>query len=396
MIFGNKTSFFCFLLLVGTLLELLLGLLGAGLFDAGLHCRVVVGELADGQVIGLVVRRRQVVGGDPEALLDLREGLDGRVDALDGLVVLLLRVGDVLGEAVLEGEELVLELGEVHALVLRHGELLLVGEGLLGGLDQEGDDGDEVVRADDVHLLIPGHGHDAVVVQVVVHLQHGDEHGELAVLLLAVLVQFVEVVGVLLLAGGGITLVFHFEHDRDVLNPVLLVAEDEVSLGPLGLVAFLHGNVVLGEGCVGHHRKQHLVVQGVAMLLQVFAEELYGTLRLEVFVQFDLLLQALPLHLVGLQDCLDPLGGILPLGGGVGDKTVDFLILLPQFGFLPVEGIDGLLLGPEPNGLELKLLALLPTGNLLPQLLDLQVFPGEVLLVTRVQLGGRLCGLRRV
>ena len=99
---------------------------------------------------------------------------------------------------------------------------------------------------------------------------------------------------------------------------------------------------------------------------------------------------------MGLQEGLDPLGGVLPLVGGVGDEAADLLLFLPKLGLLLVEGVRSLLLGLEPYGLELERLALLPAGNLLPQLLDLQVFPGEVLLVTRVQLGGRLCGLRRV
>lgn len=75
------------------------------------------------------------------------------------------------------------------------------------------------------------HIHDAGVVQLTVRLQQGDQHGIFATLFGPILVQLLQEVFVLVLCGGAVVLIFHFEHDRNDLRARLVeVAKNVVAL----------------------------------------------------------------------------------------------------------------------------------------------------------------------
>ena len=112
----------------GSLLLLLGRVLNPGLIKERLHRRVLVGELPDGQLVGLVVGKTKVV-------LRAQKGLLCLVECVDGLVYLLDRLAEssagklvVLSELLLELKEFLLEVGDIQGLVLGDGKLLLVLE----------------------------------------------------------------------------------------------------------------------------------------------------------------------------------------------------------------------------------------------------------------------------
>ena len=88
---------------------------------------------------------------------------------------------------------------DVDVLLLDLLELGLHEDGVLGGVAQQSDDGEEELRPDDEHLrVLVRHVRDARV-QLGVLLEHRHENGVLAALVVAVLVELREEVGVLLL-----------------------------------------------------------------------------------------------------------------------------------------------------------------------------------------------------
>ena len=208
--------------------------------------------------------------------------VDGRLEALAGKPV-------IAREAFLEGADVLLEIAHVDLLVSGHFQLLAVLEGIERRIAQKRDDGNKELRADDVHLFVfVGYVHNAVVVQLVVNLQQGDEHCVFAFLFAPVLVQLFEEVLVFVLCGRLIHLVFHFKHDGDKLHPVSGFPEDEIPLAAAARV------VVLFK--IGLRERRH--AQGVELvqtvLLQAFANHFRGLVGLEVLVifnQFVLLLQ---------------------------------------------------------------------------------------------------------
>ena len=75
-----------------------------------------------------------------------------RRDFVDGGLELLAGQTIVAAEGLLEGIQLAFEVGYVHALAAGDLQFFLDAYRLLGGIDQEGDNRPEELRADHVHL----------------------------------------------------------------------------------------------------------------------------------------------------------------------------------------------------------------------------------------------------
>ena len=111
------------------------------------HRFVALGELLDGEGVGLVVRQAEVVFGADQGVLDLLQVRDGLVDFVDGGLELLAGQTVIAAEGLLEGIQLAFEMGHVHALAAGDLQFFLDADRLLGGIDQEGDDRAEELRA---------------------------------------------------------------------------------------------------------------------------------------------------------------------------------------------------------------------------------------------------------
>ena len=195
---------------------------------------------------------------------------DGLVDLVDGCLEFATRRLEVLAELLLEVVQAVLEVGDVDVLLLDLGELMAVLVGVARRVAQDGDDRDEELRPDDVHLGIAVRDvDDARVVQLAVGLEQADQHRVLALLVGAVAVELLEMVLVALVVRGLFLFVFHLEHDRDDLVAVgIELAEDVVALGALDV-----GGVLL-EVRVLEGRRAELVELDLAVLLERLAEHL--------------------------------------------------------------------------------------------------------------------------
>ena len=209
--------------------------------------------------------------------------LDGFINLVDGRLDLLAGQTVVPGELVLEIKELVFEVRHVDALLAGELEFLLHGDGVPGGVDQEHNQRLEELGTDDEHLRISVRNiHDAGVVELAVGLQERHEYGILAAFRGTVGIELIEEVLVLVLGGRLVLLVLHLEHDRDILDAIFIVAEDEIALAAFG------GIVVLFEVGVGEHRTHLAVEYGAAVGLQALADHLGRQARLEVLEAFHL------------------------------------------------------------------------------------------------------------
>ena len=230
--------------------------------------------------------------------------LDGLVDLVDGCAEAIAGQAVVAGEAVLERLQLLLEVAHVDRLLAHLFELLFVGYAVARGLGEQGDDGHEELRADNKHLGVTVRDiHDALVVELALGLKQGDKHGVFAAFLAAIFVELGEEILVAMLGSGGVGLVFHLEHDGDVLHAVDMVAEDEVALCASA------GVVVLLEIGVGVDAATDAVELRAAMDLEALADHLGRHSGLQVLVIIHLLLLLLEAPLIVL------LQGILADGG---------------------------------------------------------------------------------
>ena len=292
---------------------------------------------------------------------------DRLVDLVDGLLEAAAGELVVFGELRLEVVHLVLKVRDVDILPAHQLQLRAVLQAVKRRVAQQRDHGNEELRADDVHLGIAvGHVHDAAVVQLAVALQQGDQHGVLAALLPAVLVQLPEEVLVLVLGGGRIHLVLHLEHDGNELHALVrAVPVDEVALAAGARV------VVLFKRGVLERQRADAVELRHAVLLQALADHLGGLLRLEVTVVRDLLVLLTDLQLVLL---------LRGFGAQLRGQLLPVHLVL-QLHDLRVPALHGILHG-EPR----VRLALLQAAL---QLRDLRVLARQLQLPLRLRLPER-------
>ena len=210
---------------------------------------------------------------------------DGLVDLLDGGLELAAGEVVVASELRLEVLHLLLEVRDVDVLIAYLGELGLVRKRRKRGVAQDADNRDEELRADDVHLLVTvAHVDDTLVVELVFGLEHRHEHRVLAVLLLAIGVEFLQEVLVFVLVSAVIALVFHLEHDGDDLVALVVrLPEHEIALRTIDHV------VVLLEVRLWEGGGAHLVELDLAVLLERLAHHLGGKTGLHLLVAGDFL-----------------------------------------------------------------------------------------------------------
>ena len=110
-----------------------------------------------------------------------------------------------------------------------------------------------------------------------------------------------------MLGGGGVGLVFHLEHDGDVLHAVDMVAEDEVALCASA------GVVVLLEIGVGVDAATDAVELRAAMDLEALADHLGRHSGLQILVIIHLLLLLLEAPLIVLLERILADGGLFLL-----------------------------------------------------------------------------------
>ncbi len=226
---------------------------------------------------------------------------DGLVDLFDRRLELALRDVVVARKAGLELLHLVLEVRDVNVLLAVLSKLLLVRKRVHGRVAQQRDHGDKELRADHVHLLVAiAHVHNTRIVELAFRLQQGAEHGVLAALLRAVVVELLKEVLVLVLGRRVVVLVFHLEHDGDDLVSVLVaLTENEVALGAAARV------VILLKIGVGEGRHAQAVELGLAVLFERLAHHLGGKARLHVAQALDLFVLVAQDGLVARTNLLD-------------------------------------------------------------------------------------------
>ena len=184
----------------------------------------------------------QVLGAAAQVVLGLLELFDGSINLLDGRFKLLARQVIVARETVLELFHLRFEVRDVDILLLVLRQLLLIAQRAHGSIAQQGDDGNEELRANHVHLLVAiAHVHDSRVIELALGLEQRTEHRILAAFLAAIVVELLKEVLILVFGRGLVVLIFHLEHNRDDLVAArVALTEDEVTLGALGrIVVFL-------------------------------------------------------------------------------------------------------------------------------------------------------------
>eukprot|EP01022_Parablepharisma_sp_SALTPOND_P009847 TRINITY_DN14066_c0_g1_i1.p1 TRINITY_DN14066_c0_g1~~TRINITY_DN14066_c0_g1_i1.p1 ORF type:complete len:1308 (-),score=476.92 TRINITY_DN14066_c0_g1_i1:655-4578(-) len=299
--------------------------------------------------------------------------VDGLVDLVDGRLEAPGRQVIVLREGRLETVELVLEIGDVDVLGPHLGQFGLVLQRLHAGIAQQRDDGQEELRTHHIHLRKTMRDiDDAAVVELVLRLQQRHQHRVFALLLDAVLIQFLEEVFVLFLGRGLVVLVLHLEHDGDDLGIGLIaIAEDVVALAAAaGIVVLLEIRAREGHGA-------DAVELDLAVLLQGLADHLGGQARLQVLETFDGIIAVLELGLVLV---LQRLLGQALFQRGLGQsmpELVAFLLHAP-------EGLGNGQLLRQPTGLQFG-----------PQGLDFGIAGGGALLqfVDQAGFGQLLAGL---
>ena len=161
-----------------------------------------------------------------------------------------------------------------------------------GSLHKQGDERDEELWADDVHLRIAMRDIDnARVVQLAVRFEQRYEHGKLTVLGPTVVVELLEEIFILVLGGRRVHLVFHLEHNGNVFEAIGIVTEDEITLAPTrGIIVFL-------KICIRKERA-HAVELRAAMYFERLANHLGRHLGLQVFVVVHFLLFLLQLKFI--------------------------------------------------------------------------------------------------
>ncbi len=226
---------------------------------------------------------------------------DGLVDLFDRRLELALRDVVVARKASLELLHLVLEVRDVDVLLAVLSKLLLVRERVHGRVAQQRDHRDKELRTNHVHLLVAvAHVHNTCVVELAFRLQQGAEHGVLATLLCAVVVELLKEVLVLVLGRRVIVLVFHLEHDgNDLVSVLVALTENEVALGAAARV------VVLLKVGIGEGRHAQAVELGLAVLLERLAHHLGGEARLHVAQALDLFVLVAQDGLVARTNLLD-------------------------------------------------------------------------------------------
>lgn len=107
-----------------------------------------------------------------QGLFGFFQVFDGFVNAFDGFFKAFGGQAPVAAEGGFEVVELGLEVGDVYVLRLDHGQLVFVLERVHGGVAQQGDHGQEELRAHHVHLGVAvEHVDDAGVVELALGLK---------------------------------------------------------------------------------------------------------------------------------------------------------------------------------------------------------------------------------
>ena len=169
------------------------------------------------------------------------------------------------------------------------------------------------------------HVDDTGVVGLIVGLEEWYEHSVLTAFLAAVVVELLKEVLVLVTIGSGVALVLHLEHDGDVLEVIVLVAEDEVTL------ATLRGIIVLLEIGIGQERANGGIELGAAMLLQSFAHHFCWQTSLQVLIIINQSLLLLELHVIHLLKGNHASLSLTLLWGHLVLQLSNFLLLLLEF-----------------------------------------------------------------
>ena len=91
--------------------------------EFGRHGGVSAGQLLDRNVLGLVVGEAQIVVSTNQGVFGFLQGKNRLVDLIDGGLEAAAGEIGVAGEVVLEGFQLILEIGDVDVLGFHQGEL---------------------------------------------------------------------------------------------------------------------------------------------------------------------------------------------------------------------------------------------------------------------------------
>ena len=116
------------------------------------HGRVVPGQALDGQVLGLVVGKTQIVFRGKQGFFGLLQMVDSLVDFLDGFLEFLAGKPVIAGKLILKVVEVLLKMGDVQVLFPDLGQLGPVLERVEGSVAQHGDDRDEKLWPHHIHL----------------------------------------------------------------------------------------------------------------------------------------------------------------------------------------------------------------------------------------------------
>ena len=263
--------------------------------------------------------------------------VNGFIDLLDGGFELAAGQIVIAAEAGLEVVHFLLEVGDIDILITDLRQLPAVFHRMECRAPQQGDDGNEELRADDIHFGVAVADIGDAAIQLAVRLQQGNQDGIFAALFLTVLIQFPEEILVLFFAGGGIHLVFHLEHDGEKF--------DAIGGGlPEDVIAFAAGAgvVVLLKVSVGESGGPQTVEFDLTVLFQCFSHHFGGKAGFEVLIIGDDLILAAELPLVAFPQLL-----LLFPAGGCGFlqlivQLIDFPLTFDQFVlFLGGHFLDG-------------------------------------------------------
>lgn len=167
-----------------------LRLVGSGFFELLGHGGVTLSEALNSEILSFVVGEAEVVLRAEEVFFSLLEVLDGLVDLFDGSLEFAASEVVIASEALFESFHILFKMRDVNILVLDGDELVFVVYGIEGGVAKKGDDRNEKLGADDVHLGVAVRNvDDARVVEVAVGLEERNEDGVFTMLLGAVFVE---------------------------------------------------------------------------------------------------------------------------------------------------------------------------------------------------------------
>ena len=100
--------------------------LAAGFVKLSLHSGVATGEALDSKVFSLVIGKTELVFGAGEGIFNLLQVSDRAIYLINGCLELLTGDAVVASKGILEGYELVFEVGDIHTLATGKAQLLFI------------------------------------------------------------------------------------------------------------------------------------------------------------------------------------------------------------------------------------------------------------------------------